>query len=156
VVVLTDRTLVPGRVPRNLNAVLKGRTHGFLRLIALHEVRGAMHGTEPTKDYTFLYVKDMNMWGPHLPMHNRNIPALKRFEYCRLRRRIRKGGFFQMKNHDKNSTSCTLGKYILSFPRTWNAWTWSWHIPLKAQEQFNQQSGSQNTTPSPITFMWKH
>ena len=44
-------------------------------------------------------------------MHNRNTPAVKRVEYCRL----------QTKNHDKDSTSCKLDKYILSFPRTWNA-----------------------------------
>jgi hypothetical protein len=30
-------------------------------VIALLEVRWAMEGTEPTKNYTFLYVKDMNM-----------------------------------------------------------------------------------------------
>jgi len=30
-------------------------------LIAVLEVRWAMHGTEPTKDYTFLYVKDTNI-----------------------------------------------------------------------------------------------
>jgi hypothetical protein len=30
-------------------------------LIAALEVRWAMHGTEPTKHYTSLYVKDMNI-----------------------------------------------------------------------------------------------
>jgi len=124
-------------------------------LIALLEVRWDMKVTEPTKDYTFLYVKDINMWDLYLSMHNRNTPAVKRVEYCRLQQGISKGGFFQTKNHDKDSISCKLDKYILSSPRTWNAWTWRWHIPLKAQEQLTQQSGSQHATPSLITLMWK-
>ena len=53
-------------------------------------------------------------------MHNRNTPAVKRVEYCRLQQRISKGGFSQTKNHGKDSTSCRLDKYFLSSPRTWN------------------------------------
>jgi len=109
--------------------------------------------------YKRLYVslcKNRNMWGPHLSMHNRTIPAVKRVEYCTLRQRIIREDSFKQKIHDKDSTSCKLDKCILSFPRTWNAWIWRWHIPLKTQEQLNQQSGSQNTTPSLITLMWKH
>ena len=77
-----------------------------------------MHGTEPTKHYTFLYAKDMNII---CEVHNRNILAVQRVEYCRLQQRISKGGFFQTKSHDKDSTSCKLAKYILSFLRSWNA-----------------------------------
>jgi len=61
---------------------------------------------------------EYRLWGPHLSTYNRTIPAVKKVEYCIFQQRINKGEFFPTKNHDKDSTSSRLEKYILSFPRT--------------------------------------
>ena len=120
----------------------------------LSQMAYAWYWTNKTLYFSLWKIYEYYLWGPRSSMHNRNILAVKRVEYCRLQQRISKGGFFQTKNHDKGSTSCMLVKYILSFPRKCNAWTWRCHIPLQAQKQLNHQSGSQNTTPSLITLMW--
>ena len=89
---------------------------------------------------------EFHLWGPHLSMPNRTIQAVMRVDYCRLWQRISKEGY-----HEEDSTSCKLNKYILSFPRTWNAWTWSWHIFWRPRNNSSSKQGH-NTKQHP----WLH
>jgi hypothetical protein len=85
------------------------------------KVRWDMEGTEPTKHYTLLYVKDMTInCEVHIYLCITKPHQQLELSIVDFDKELVREDFFKPKNHDEGSISCKLDKYILSFPRTWN------------------------------------
>jgi len=97
---------------------------------------------------------EYHLWGPHSSTHNRTKPAVKSVEYCRLWQRIIKERSFWNKNHDSLHPASWIST-SWGFPRTWNAWIWSWHIVWRPR---NKSPSNQlpNTQHQPWLYSFKN